>query len=368
MKNRIYFRFVGAVVLLLLLSSCKKGKEGNAASKVYPTEVLAPVSRTGQVQYPAVLKGRQSVEIRPQCSGLITRICIEEGACVKKGQILFVIDQAPYLAALKTASANLSQAEARLETARLTLDSKETLFNENVISDYELQTARNDLKAAEAALEQMKAQCDNARTELSYTEVKSPVDGVAGMIPYRVGALVDRNITEPLVCVSDTEEMFAYFSVSESDELAKSTRFGTQEISFRSVNKAIPIISGIIDALSGTVDARTGTISVRARIPNKDKILYDGSTGTVLVSSKKTNCIVIPQTATYEIQNRMFVYKVMDGRAVSTSIEVEDIGNGKEYIVLSGLKAGDKIVTEGAGLLREGTEISESITAKNASL
>lgn len=352
----------------MLLSSCKKGKEENAAPKVYPTEVLAPVSRMGQVQYPAVLKGRQSVEIRPQCSGLITRICIEEGACVKKGQILFVIDQAPYLAALKTASANLSQAEARLETARLTLDSKETLFNENVISDYELQTARNDLKAAEAALEQMKAQCDNARTELSYTEVKSPVDGVAGMIPYRVGALVDRNITEPLVCVSDTEEMFAYFSVSESDELARSTRFGTQEISFRSVNKAIPVVSGIIDALSGTVDARTGTISVRARIPNKDKILNDGSTGTVLVSSKKTNCIVIPQTATYEIQNRMFVYKVMDGRAVSTSVEVEDIGNGKEYIVLSGLKAGDKIVTEGAGLLREGTEISESITAKNASL
>ena len=135
MKNRIYFRFVGAAVLLLLLSSCKRGKEENAAPKVYPTEVLTPVSRTGQVQYPAVLKGRQSVEIRPQCSGLITRICIEEGACVKKGQILFVIDQAPYLAALKTASANLSQAEARLATARMTLDSKETLFNENVISD-----------------------------------------------------------------------------------------------------------------------------------------------------------------------------------------------------------------------------------------
>ena len=105
MKNHICFRFVGAAILLLMLSSCKDGKEGNAAPKYYQTEVLAPVSRTGQVQYPALLKGRQSVEIRPQCSGLITRICIEEGACVKKGQILFVIDQAPYLAALKTASA-----------------------------------------------------------------------------------------------------------------------------------------------------------------------------------------------------------------------------------------------------------------------
>lgn len=367
MEHNVYFRFVGAVVLLLMLSSCKDGKEGNAAPKYYPTEVLVPVSRTGQVQYPAVLKGRQRVEIRPQCSGLITRICIEEGANVRKGQTLFVIDQAPYLAALKTASANVSQAEARLATARLTLDSKEALFKENVISEYEWQTARNDLAAAEATLEQMQAQCDNARTELSYTEVKSPVDGVAGMIPYRVGALVDRNIAEPLVCVSDTEEMFAYFSVSESDELARSARLGTQEIAFRSANRATPVANGVIDAVSGTVDTRTGTINVRARIPNRDKILYDGSTGTVLVSSKKTDCIVIPQTAAYEIQNRTFVYKVVDGRAVSASVEVEDIGNGREYIVLSGLKAGDKIVTEGAGLLREGTEITESITAKTAS-
>lgn len=368
MKDRIYFRLLGTVLFLLILSSCNNGEEKNTASKYYPTKILSPDSRTGKIQYPAVLKGRQSVEIRPQCSGLITRICIEEGACVKKGQVLFIIDQTPYLAALKTASANVSQAEARLATTRLALDSKEMLFKENVISDYELQTAKNELKVAEATLQQMQALCDNARTELSYTEVKSPVDGVAGMIPYRVGALVDRNIAEPLVCVSDTEEMFAYFSVSENDELARSARLGTQEITFRSINKATPIVTGIIDALSGTVDARTGTISVRARIPNQDKMLYDGSTGTVLVSSEKTNCIVIPQTATYEIQNRTFVYKVIDGRAVSTSVVVEDIGNGKEYIVLSGLKAGDKIVTEGAGLLREGTEITESITAKNASL
>lgn len=367
MKNHIYFRFVGATVLLLILSSCKDGKEGNTVPKYYPTEILTPVSRTGQVQYPAVLKGRQSVEIRPQCSGLITRICIEEGANVRKEQTLFVIDQAPYLAALKTASANVSQAEARLATARLTFDSKEALFRENVISEYEWQTARNELKAAEATLEQMQAQCDNARTELSYTEVKSPVDGVAGMIPYRVGALVDRNIAEPLVCVSDTEEMFAYFSVSENDELARSARLGTQEIAFRSANRATPVVNGVIDAVSGTVDARTGTINIRARIPNRDKILYDGGTGTVLVSSEKTDCIVIPQTAAYEIQNRTFVYKVVNGRAVSASVEVEDIGNGREYIVLSGLKAGDKIVTEGAGLLREGTEITESITAKNVS-
>lgn len=286
---------------------------------------------------------------------------------MSKGQTLFIIDQAPYLAALNTASANVSQAEARLATARLTLDSKEILFRENVISNYELQTAVNELKAAEATLEQMQSLYSNARTEFSYTEVKSPVNGVAGMIPYWVGALVDRNIAEPLVCVSDTEEMFAYFSVSESDELARSARLGTRKISFRSVNKATPVVDGIIDAVSGTVDARTGTINLRARIPNRDKILYDGSTGTVLVSLEKRDCLVIPQTATYEIQNRTFVYKVVEGRAVSVSVEVEEIGNGKEYIVTSGLKAGDRILSEGAGLVREGTEIAESITAKTAS-
>lgn len=367
MNERACLRCVVVMALLLILSSCKDRRaEENAISKYYPTEVLSPVSRTVHVQYPAVLRGRQSVDIRPQCSGLITRICIDEGNHVKKGQTLFVIDQAPYLAALKMASANVLQAEARLATAHLALGSKEVLFKEHVISDYELQTARNELKAAEATLGQMQAQCENARTELAYTEVKSPVDGVAGMITYRVGALVDRNITEPLIRVSDTEEMFAYFSVSENDELAGTAKTGTQAVSFRSANKAIPLLDGVIDAVSGTVDARTGTISLRARIPNHDNVLYDGGTGTVLIPYTRSNCLVIPQTATCEIQDRTFVYKVVNGRAVSTAVAVEDVGNGKEYIVLSGLEAGDKIVSEGAGLLHDGVEIG-SATSQSTS-
>lgn len=283
---------------------------------------------------------------------------------MKKGQTLFVIEQAPYLAALRTASANVSQAEARLATARLTFKNKEVLFKKNIISDYELQTAENELKEAEAVLRQMQAQYSSAQTDLSHTVVRSPVDGVAGMIPYRVGALVDSSIAEPLVCVSDTEEMFAYFSVSEDDELAGTAREGRRKIRFRSVNKAVPVVEGIIDAVSGTVDARTGTVSVRARIPNSGRLLYDGSAGTIIVQSSKTGCLVIPQTATYEIQNRTFVYRVVDGRAVSVAVEVESIGNGKEYMVLSGLKAGDDIISQGAGLVREGTEVAGSLTSK----
>lgn len=286
---------------------------------------------------------------------------------MRKGQTLFVIDRAPYLAAAKTAAANVAQAEARLATAQLTLEGKEKLFQAAIISEYELRTAQNELKEAEAALRQTKAQHDNARTELSYTEVKSPVDGVAGMIPYRAGALVDRNIAEPLVCVSDTKEMFAYFSVPENSGLARSARHCGWKVSFRSIDKSVGVVEGVIDAVSGTVDARTGTISLRARIQNHNGWLYDGGTGTVLVPQTRTHCLVVPQTATYEIQNRTFIYKVVDGRAAATPVEVEDIGNGKEYIVVSGLKAGDRIVTEGAGLLREGTEIPQSTTPKNAS-
>ena len=365
MDYRIHLKIAVAILLPCLLSACRKAKEGTADPRQYPTVVLAPVSRTQETQYPAILKGRQNVEIRPQCSGIITQICIEEGAEISKGQTLFVIDQAPFLAALKTASANVSQAEARLATAHLVLDSKKTLFNENVISEYELQTAANELKIAEATLEQMRAQHDNARTELAYTVVKSPVNGVAGMIPYRVGALVDRNIAEPLACVSDTEEVFAYFSVPESDELTRTARQGNTGITFRPANKALPVAKGSIDAVSGTADSRTGTVRLRARIPNRNRTLYDGSTGTVIVASETTDCLVVPQTATYEIQNRTFVYRVENGKAVSVPVETKDIGNGKEYIVISGLKAGDEIISEGAGLVREGTEITRYTTSKN---
>lgn len=361
-----FYRLAGALWLFVLVAACKDGGGGGEAVRTYRTVTLQPVSRTWSVQYPAVLRGRQSVEIRPQCSGLITRICIEEGGTVSKGQTLFVIEQAPYLAALKTAAANVRQAEARLATARLTLHSKEMLFRQNIISDYEVQTARNEVKVAVAALAQAEAQRDNAQAELDYTVVRSPVNGVAGMIPYRIGTLVDRNIAEPLVRVADTEEMFAYFSVPESDGMAKKLRRNRRSVAFRPQNGTEGGIAGVVDAVSGMVDERTGTVSVRARIPNGDGRLYDGSNGTIVLSTEQARCLVIPQTATYEIQNRMFVYRVVDGKAVAARVEVKDIGNGNEFVVVAGLKAGDEIVAEGAGLLREETEIKRLTTDKSS--
>lgn len=322
-------------------------------------------SRTLSQSYTAVINGRQSVEIRPQVSGTITQVCIAEGAQVKKGQILVIIDQVPYKAALETAIANVKSAEASVATARLTADSKEQLFKENVVSAFDLQTARNSLLQAEATLAQAKAEEVNARNDLSYTEVKSPVDGVSGMLPYRVGALVDASITTPLTTVSDDTEMYVYFSMTESQVLSLIRQYKTLDEAMKQMPEVELKLSdglthahkGRIDAISGTIDTSTGAVSLRATFPNPEHILRNGGSGTVVLPYIKENVLIVPQEATYEIQDKIFVYKVVDGKATSSQVSVFPINDGKEYIVESGLEEGETIIAEGAGLVQEGTVV-----------
>lgn len=322
-------------------------------------------SRTLSQSYTAVINGRQSVEIRPQVSGTITQVCIAEGAQVKKGQTLVIIDQVPYKAALETAIANVKSAEASVATARLTADSKEQLFKENVVSAFDLQTARNSLLQAEATLAQAKAEEVNARNDLSYTEVKSPVDGVSGMLPYRVGALVDASITTPLTTVSDDTEMYVYFSMTESQVLSLIRQYKTLDEAMKQMPEVELKLSdgltyahkGRIDAISGTIDTSTGAVSLRATFPNPEHILRNGGSGTVVLPYIKENVLIVPQEATYEIQDKIFVYKVVDGKATSSQVSVFPINDGKEYIVESGLEEGETIIAEGAGLVQEGTVV-----------
>lgn len=357
------------LALVFIIVSCNSTGEQNEKSPDYQMMVIKPGSKTLLTNYVSVIKGKQNVEIRPQINGIIMEIRIEEGAAVRKGEILFVIDQAPYQAALKMAAANVKSAEAKLATARMTVDSKEALRKENVVSDFDLQTSRNALLEAQATLEQAEAQRSNAATNLSYTEIKSPVNGVAGMIPYRVGALVDSHIAEPLVTVSDDEDVYAYFSMTENQALDIIQQQGSfekliqnaAEVKLRLGNGTLYAHAGKIDAVSGTIEPGTGTVSIRAVFPNPERWLRNGGTGQVVLTTSKTDCIVIPQSATYEIQSRRFVYKVVDGKAVSTPIEVENTNDGKEYIVTSGLQEGDTIISEGAGLVREGAVVSKSI-------
>lgn len=348
----------------LLVVSCRDA-ENNTAAVSYKIFIPELSDRVLNTTYPAVIRGLQSVEIRPQVSGTITEIRINDGDKVRKGQVLFVIDQVPYKAALETAKANVQTAKAKLQTARLNYDSKQELYKRNVVSEFDLKTAELACSEAEAALSLAEAQELNARNDLSYTEVKSPVDGVASMIPYRVGALVNSSITEPLVSVSDGSSVYAYFSMTESQILDMIDEYGTlekaienmPEVELKMSNGKIYGQKGRIDAISGTVEQSTGAVSLRAVFRNEAGFLRDGGSGSVIVPVALEDCLTIPQASTYEMQNRTFVYKVVDGYTKSTQVEVFRLNNGTEFIVESGLQPGDTIIAEGAGLLKNGIKI-----------
>ncbi|MGM9701552.1 MAG: efflux RND transporter periplasmic adaptor subunit [Prevotella sp.] len=357
-------RMIVALVMGLALCACRPSP-ANQETTAYKTLTVRPEDRTLLTPYTARLQGRQEVEVRPQVSGLITRICIGEGEQVRRGQLLFVIDQVPYKAALAEAEANVQSATAKLATAKLNLESTTMLREQGVVQDYDLSTTRNELAAAEAVLAQARAQRTNARNNLSYTEVRSPVDGVAGMIAYRVGALVSSSIAEPLVTVSDDSRMHAYFSLTESQVLDLIQQYGSLDdfirqmpaVTLRMSNGKPYTELGHIAAVSGIVTAGTGAVTLRADFPNAKGLLRGGGSATVIVPTTCRQCIVIPQGATYELQDRLFVYRVVRGKTVSTPVTVFRLNNGTEYVVESGLQAGDTIIAEGAGLVKEGAAV-----------
>ena len=357
-KMKKYFVCCLCVVMACGLTACGDKKKGVRDAAEYQTMVVSKKDMMLTQPYSARLTGRQIVEIRPQVTGNVTRILTAEGKTVRKGQTLFIIDQTPFQAALEVAIANRQSAEAKLSTAKMNYDSQLKLKEGSVVSDFSVETTRHELLEAQA-------QEKNARWQLSCTEVKSPVDGVASMIPWHVGALVSSNISEPLVTVADDSQMYAYFSVTERAVINLIDRYGSTA---DFINKAPSIklrlasgteypIEGRIDAVSGTVDAQTGAVTLRATFANPQHLLRDGGSATVLVPSDHKDCIVIPQEATYELQNRTFVYRVVDGKTKATAVTLFPQNNGKEYIVEEGLNVGDTIIAEGAGLLKDGIEI-----------
>lgn len=331
----------------------------------YAVITVATSDREIPTTYSATIRGRQDIAIYPQVSGTISELCVNEGQKVSKGQILFIIDQVPYKAALRTAEANVEAAEASVATAQLTYDSKKELFAKNVVSQFDLQMAENNLLTAKAQLAQAEAQRVNAANNLSYTVVKAPSNGVVGTLPYRVGALVSASIPEPLTTVSDNSTMYVYFSMTSKQLLELTRRYGSIDETLKNMpgvqlklnDGSVYDQSGRVESISGVVDASTGSVQLRAAFPNAGGLLLSGSTGNIIMPNYYKDCIVIPQTATYELQDKIYVYKLVDGKASSAMIEVEKLSNGQEYIVKSGLTPGEVIVGEGVGLMREGTPI-----------
>ena len=284
---------IAAVSLLAVLSmaSCKQKAAGQMEAVTYPLLKVSPEDRTLSVSYSAVIEGKQDVEVRPQVSGFITDVRVKEGAKVSKGQTLFVIDTIPYAAAYRQAKAAVATAEAQLATAQLSLEGSEDLYADKVISDFELRTAQNDYKSAEANLMQARAELTDAQNNLSYTEVKSPVDGYAGMTEYRIGALVSSSMTDALITVSDNSSMYAYFSLTEKQILALTSQYGSldealksfPQVSLKLNDGSIYQQKGRIDVVSGIIDKTTGTVSMRAVFSNDDKRLMSGGQANIVI-------------------------------------------------------------------------------------
>lgn len=360
-----------ALVITIVVAACGQAPTHQPQIQAYETMKVATADKELKTNYSASIRGQQDVEIYPQVSGTLTRLCVNEGESVRKGQLLFVIDQVPYQAALRTADANVEAAKAGVATAQLVYDSKKKLYDENVISEFELNTALNSLLTAKAQAAQADAQRVNAANNLSYTEVKSPADGVVGVLPYRVGALLSPSMPKPLTTISDNSTMHVYFSMTENQMLDITRRYGSKDKALEMMpevelilnDKSQYEIPGKVEAISGVIDRNTGTVTLRAAFPNPNGLLQSGGSGNVVVPVEVKDCIVIPRTATFEIQDKVFVYTIADGVTRALPVEVTRASGGTEYIVNNGLNVGDLILTEGVGILREGTPVQ----AKNTS-
>lgn len=351
----------------LLAFSCGDSQQGGMPALSLAVMTVEPTSQELNSAYPATIKGQQDIEIRARVSGYITKLCVDEGAVVHKGQPLFLIDAVPYQKAVQAAEAAVEVAKANVATTQLTVDSKTELHAQNIISDYDLQTAKNSLASAKAALAQAEAQLASAHNDLSYTTITSPSDGVVGTIPFRVGSLVGTTTQEPLTVVSDINKMFVYFSMNEKQLLALTRQ---KDGSVNSMIGAMPEVQlqladgtmypakGKIETLSGVIDLSTGAVQMRATFPNAQRLLRSGGTGTVLIPSVLDSALLIPQSATYEVQDKKFVYVLGDSSKVkNTEITVFPLDNGKQYVVTSGLKPGEQVVVEGVATLRDGMPI-----------
>lgn len=363
MGVKLYSLF--GTIIFLLFPACKDETRQEQPREVPVTVISLCDSINTMEKFSATIQGRQDVDIYPQISGKLTQICVKEGEKVKSGQLLFVIDQVPFKAALRIAQANVHAAESQVATARLEESSKKSLYEGGVISEYELQMAHNDLLVAEANLEQAEAALIDAQNNLSYTEIKSPVNGVISTLPFRAGALVSPQITQPLTSVSDNEEMWVYFSISEKQLQSLIRRHGSKEDVVSSFPEVSLILSdgqpygykGKVETVSGMVNPQTGAVQVKSVFPNQDRLLFSGSIGNVIISNEQRDVIVIPKSTTYEIQDKTYAYLAKNGIAEAVEISVTPLEDGKRYIVNEGLNVGDTIVLEGVGSLREGQQI-----------
>ena len=353
------------LVAVVFLGACgdKKPAVTNEDSKpkVLPvTNVLVKDTNLYR-EYVADIQAVQNVELRARVQGFLERIYVDEGQFVKKGQILFKINDEEYRAEQAKANANLESAIAEAKAVELEVDRLKVMVDKKVISETELSVARAKLKAVNAKIEQARWAKSNAELRLSYTSIRSPFNGIIDRIPFKVGSLIDHGTL--LTTVSDISEVFVYFNVSEGEylEYVKNTVAKTKGenslVSLMLADGTLYPFDGSVETMGGEFQASTGSISFRARFPNPSSILKHGATGKIRLSNTLTDAIMIPQKAVFEIQDKNFVFIVDSTNQVRMKNFIPKTRFSHYYIVESGLKSGDKIVYEGIQEIRDGMRI-----------
>lgn len=347
-----------AAVAATLASCGGGGGRPTFGDNEFPVTTAGTSSADMQSTYPAAIKGVQDVEIRPKAQGFLTQINVKEGQNVSAGQVLFVIDNETYQAQVRQAQAAVNAAQQQCNTAKLTYDNSKKLHEKRVIGDYELQTSQNSYESAQAQLAQAQAALASAKEALSYCYVKSPAAGVVGTLPFKKGALV--SASNILTTVSNISSMEAYFSVTEKDAMAISQAglASLPAVKLQLADGTIYPLDGTVSKMSGVIDAATGSVQLIASFQNPEKVLKSGATGTIIIPRVSSNVVIIPQSCVSEVQNKKFVYTLGEGNKVKyTEIKVDPQNDGNNYVVLEGLKAGDKYITNGITKLNDGMEI-----------
>jgi len=356
-------------VCTVIFYSCKRNKNPQASEQAPPQTYQTLVMKAGNVTtfttYPATIKGQEDIEIRPRIDGFVENIFIDEGAEVKKGQVLFKINSPQSVQAVTSAKAAVNSALANLNTAKLDVDRMRILADKNIISKVQLASYENQHRAVQAAVAEAEATLSQAQSTLSWTNVTSPVNGWIGFIPYRIGSLV--NNTNVLTTVANTNNVFAYFSLNEKElmNLLQHYEGKTQAEKIKNMPEVTLTLAdgteypekGKIETIVGVVNTTTGSANFRAEFPNKQATLRSGTSGHIRVTRDIENVYKIPQKATFALLDKTMVYKVQGDSVVQIVIAVEQIGDGQHYAVIEGLQEGDTIVTDGIATLSNGTKI-----------
>jgi membrane fusion protein (multidrug efflux system) len=367
--------FLSIFAASVIIASCgnkndKSAQAGGAPQvKEYKTLTLEPKTATLYTDFPATIQGQQNIEIRPRVEGYIDKIFVDEGAVVKTGQPLFKISAPEYEQEVRTASASIKSAQASVSTAKLAVNKVKPLVEKGIISKYDLESAQYTYESAMATLAQANAALVNAKTNLGYTTVTSPVNGVVGSIPFRLGSLVSSNTADPLTTVSSIGNVYAYFALNEK-KLLNFTQDDTPGTTLAQKIKNMPEVSlllsdgslypenGRVETVNGIINTETGSVTFRARFVNPRSLIRSGSSTTIRIPNEVKEKLLIPQSATFELQDKIFAVTVgKDGKTKNVNIKVLDITAGNYYVVTSGLKTGDQIVLEGVASLKEGSEI-----------